>query len=59
MKKQKHLANFCLKAKVRYLYTDDDYLMGADVDYKNLEVQEDVTNWGNWIINEIGLTDFA
>lgn len=37
---------------------DDDYLMGADVDYENLEVQEDVTNWGNWIINEIGFDGF-
>ena len=37
---------------------DDDYLMGADVDYENSEVQKDVTNWAKWIINEIGFDGF-
>ena len=37
---------------------NDDYLMGADVDYENHKVQKDVTNWGNWIINEIGFDGF-
>lgn len=37
---------------------NDDYLMGADVDYENPEVQEDVTNWAKWIINEIGFDGF-
>lgn len=37
---------------------DEDYLMGADVDYENPEVQKDVTNWAKWIINEIGFDGF-
>ncbi len=35
-----------------------DYLMGADVDYENPEVQKDVTDWGKWIINDIGFDGF-
>lgn len=60
MKKTKTSGKFLFEGK-SWDYTfirDDDYLMGADVDYENLEVQEDVTNWGNWIINEIGFDGF-
>ncbi|WP_113074881.1 alpha-amylase [Petrotoga sp. 9PW.55.5.1] len=39
-------------------YMDNDYLMGADVDYENLEVQKDVTDWGKWIINDIDFDGF-
>jgi alpha-amylase len=35
-----------------------DFLMFADVDYSNPEVQEDVKNWGVWITKEIGLKGF-
>ena len=35
-----------------------DYLMGADVDYENPEVQKDVTDWRKWIINDIGFDGF-
>ena len=37
---------------------EDDYLMGADLDYENQAVREDVINWGLWIINEIGFDGF-
>ncbi len=39
-------------------YIDNDYLMGEDVDYENLEVQKDVTDWGKWIINDIDFDGF-
>ncbi|CAK1360588.1 Glucan 1,4-alpha-maltohexaosidase [Cercospora beticola] len=35
-----------------------DYMMFADVDYDHPEVQEDVKNWGRWIVNELGLKGF-
>lgn len=35
-----------------------DYLMGADVDYENLEVQKDLTDWGKWVINDIDFDGF-
>jgi len=37
---------------------DDDYLMGADIDYDNPMISEDVIKWGKWIINEIGFDGF-
>jgi len=37
---------------------DKDYLMGANLDYQNSAVREDVINWGKWIINEIGFDGF-
>ncbi len=39
-------------------YWDDDYLMGADVNYENSSVREDVTNWGKWIVNDINFDGF-
>lgn len=30
-----------------------DYLMFADVDYGNIEVQEDVKNWGAWLVDTL------
>ncbi|KXS96627.1 hypothetical protein AC578_10444 [Pseudocercospora eumusae] len=35
-----------------------DYMMFADVDYSHSETQEDVKNWGEWIVNEVGLKGF-
>ncbi len=35
-----------------------DFLMFADLDYSHPEVCEDVTNWGKWIVNEVGLRGF-
>lgn len=32
-----------------------DYLMFANLDYSNAEVQEDVLNWGRWIATELPL----
>lgn len=32
--------------------------MFADLDYSHPEVQEDVNNWGPWIVNEVGLRGF-
>lgn len=37
---------------------DEDYLMGADIDYENPLIQEDVKDWGKWIINEIDFDGF-
>lgn len=36
----------------------EDFLMGADLDYNNKEVQRDVLNWGKWIINDLGFDGF-
>ncbi|THX97898.1 putative alpha-amylase [Aureobasidium pullulans] len=35
-----------------------DFLMFADLDYSHPEVCEDVTNWGKWIVSEVGLRGF-
>ena len=35
-----------------------DFLMFADLDYSHPEVCEDVTNWGKWIVKEVGLRGF-
>ena len=37
---------------------DDDYLMGADVDYQNPQVIEEINAWGSWIIKEVGFDGF-
>lgn len=37
---------------------EDDYLMGADIDYENDKIKKDVINWGKWIVNEIGFDGF-
>ncbi|AZO93170.1 alpha-amylase family glycosyl hydrolase [Halocella sp. SP3-1] len=37
---------------------DDDYLMGNDVDYQNLKVEEELIEWGKWIVNDIGFDGF-
>lgn len=36
----------------------ENYLMGADMDYQNEIIKEDVLKWGKWIINEIGFDGF-
>lgn len=36
----------------------ENYLMGADMDYQNDIIKEDVLNWGKWIVNEIGFDGF-
>ncbi|KAK4619452.1 Alpha-amylase [Fulvia fulva] len=35
-----------------------DFMMFADVDYSHPEVEEDVKNWGTWIVKEVGLQGF-
>ena len=35
-----------------------DYLIAADVDYQNQNVQHEMKEWGRWIINEIGFDGF-
>ena len=37
---------------------DEDYLMGADLDYANKMIREDVKDWGEWIVNEIDFDGF-
>jgi len=37
---------------------EEDYLMGADIDYDNQEIKTEVINWGRWIVNEIGFDGF-
>lgn len=37
---------------------DEDYLMGANMDYDNPVVREDTIKWGKWIVNEIGFDGF-
>ena len=36
----------------------EDFLMGADLDYNNEKVREDVINWGKWIVNDLGFDGF-
>jgi len=36
----------------------DDFLMGADLDYNNEKVREDVIEWGKWIINDLEFDGF-
>ena len=35
-----------------------DYLMGVDVDFNNIDVVEDLTNWGKWFIEETHVDGF-
>lgn len=35
-----------------------DFLMFADLDYSHPEVCKDVTEWGKWIVGEVGLRGF-
>ncbi|ORY66225.1 alpha-amylase [Pseudomassariella vexata] len=35
-----------------------DFLMFANVDYSHPEVQQDVINWGSWVVNELHLKGF-
>ncbi|RAK06361.1 alpha-amylase [Halanaerobium saccharolyticum] len=37
---------------------EDDYLMGADIDYDNQEIKAEVINWGKWIINQMDFDGF-
>jgi len=36
----------------------EDYLMGADIDYDNECVREEVKRWANWIVTDIGFDGF-
>ncbi|MGM0368944.1 MAG: alpha-amylase family glycosyl hydrolase [Bacillota bacterium] len=35
-----------------------DYLMAADVDYENENVQHEIKEWGSWLVNEIGFDGY-
>ncbi|WP_018247931.1 alpha-amylase domain-containing protein [Orenia marismortui] len=37
---------------------EKDYLLGADVDYQNENVKDELKEWGSWIINDIGFDGF-
>lgn len=36
----------------------EDLLMGADLDYNDTKVKEDVIKWGKWIINDLNFDGF-
>lgn len=40
------------------LWGNADYLMFSNVDFANAEVREDVTRWGQWMVNEVGIDGF-
>lgn len=35
-----------------------DYLMGNNLDHSQIEVRDDLHVWGEWIVNEVGLSGF-
>ncbi len=35
-----------------------DYLMGADVEYRNEEVKQEIKNWGKWYVETAGIDGF-
>jgi alpha-amylase len=35
-----------------------DYLMGADVEYRNEEVKQEIKNWGKWYVETTGIDGF-
>ncbi|MGM0370683.1 MAG: alpha-amylase, partial [Bacillota bacterium] len=35
-----------------------DYLLGTDVDYQNEDVQDEVKEWGQWVIDDVGFDGF-
>ncbi|PFH52986.1 glycoside hydrolase family 13 protein [Amanita thiersii Skay4041] len=35
-----------------------DYLLGLDIDYRHLAVQQDLLEWGPWILETMGATGF-
>lgn len=35
-----------------------DYLMGADVEYRNEEVKQEIKNWGKWYVETTGVNGF-
>lgn len=37
---------------------EEDYIMGADIDYEDQKIKDDVIEWGKWIINEIDFDGF-
>ncbi|MGM0548822.1 MAG: alpha-amylase [Bacillota bacterium] len=37
---------------------EEDYLMGADIDYENQIIRDDVIKWGKWIVNELDFDGF-
>ena len=37
---------------------NNDYLMFANVDYRHLEVQQDVLKWGEWMVNNVQIDGF-
>ncbi len=54
----KKIGKYLLQGKSWDWSYDDDYLMGADIDYTNPNVKEDVISWGKWIINDINFDGF-
>lgn len=40
------------------LHGNFDYLMFSNIDYKHPAVREDVTNWGRWMIEDVGIDGF-
>ena len=40
------------------LHGNFDYLMFSNIDYTHPEAREEVTKWGQWMVNEIGVDGF-
>jgi len=43
---------------VDHEHGNNDYLLFSNIDYTHPEVQEDVSNWGRWMIEEVGVQGF-
>lgn len=54
----KEIGRYLFKGKDWDSSYGEDYLMGADLDYNNNKITEDVIKWGKWIINELGFDGF-
>lgn len=37
---------------------NNDYLLFANIDYSHPEAREDVSNWGEWMLSEVGVQGF-
>lgn len=54
----KEIGRYLFEAKDWDWSYGDDFLMGADLDYNNENVRNDVIKWGKWIINDLGFDGF-
>lgn len=54
----KQAGKFLFKTKEWDNSYEEDYLMGADLDYDNQEIRNDVISWGKWLVRELGFDGF-